>query len=96
MAGKRDAASIIASASRASRAPPTTYKNDDKRAVWCETVWTNLSMQAKKLELPTLPYFDPETMLLSKEVNVKLWKQLVSLLISALLVYEVTCSAMAA
>lgn len=46
--------------------------------MWCQTQWTNLSMQAQTLGLPKLPYFDPKTMLLSKEVNVKMWKQLVS------------------
>lgn len=48
--------------------------------MWCDTQWANLSIQAKKLELPELPYFDPETMLLSKEVNVKLWDQLVRII----------------
>lgn len=75
----KDAASIIAAASRPSKPAPqhTSFKNDDKKTVWCETQWTNLSIQAKKLDMPTLPYFDPETMLLSKEVNRKLWNQLV-------------------
>ena len=45
--------------------------------LWCETQWANLSLQGIHLGLPTLPYFDPKTMLLSKEVNMKLWKQLV-------------------
>ncbi|KAG9770173.1 hypothetical protein KCU88_g6689, partial [Aureobasidium melanogenum] len=74
----KDAASIIAAASRPSKPAPqhTSFKNDDKKTVWCETQWTNLSIQAKKLDMPTLPYFDPETMLLSKEVNRKLWNQL--------------------
>ncbi|KAK6380679.1 uncharacterized protein PV06_09841 [Exophiala oligosperma] len=76
--GKRDAASIIASASRPTRHSSTTksYRNDDRRGLWCETQWTNLSQQAKTLGLPVLPYFDPETMLLSKEINHKLWIQL--------------------
>ncbi|KIV87138.1 hypothetical protein PV11_02706 [Exophiala sideris] len=74
---KKDAASIIASASRRTNKPaPTSFKNDDKKLVWCETTWTNLSHQAKRLGLSTLPYFDPETMLLSKEVNHKLWLQM--------------------
>lgn len=42
----------------------------------CESQWTNLSCQARRLELPKEPYFDPKTMLLSKEVNMRLWKQL--------------------
>ena len=46
--------------------------------MWCNTQWANLSMQAKQINLPLLPYFDTTTMLLSKEVNVRLWKQLVS------------------
>lgn len=76
--GKKDAAAIIASASRRTNKPQqTTFKNDNKKTIWCETTWTNLSHQAKRLGLPTLPYYDPETMLLSKEVNHKLWLQLV-------------------
>ncbi|KIX09063.1 uncharacterized protein Z518_00141 [Rhinocladiella mackenziei CBS 650.93] len=75
--GKKDAAAIIASASRHTKPPQQpTFKNDNQKAIWCETQWTNLTVQARKLELPTLPYFDPETMLLSKEVNHKLWSQL--------------------
>ncbi|KIW13666.1 hypothetical protein PV08_08857 [Exophiala spinifera] len=77
--GKRDAASIIASASRPAKAFSTTsksYRHDERRGLWCETLWTNLSHQAKTLGLPVLPYFDAETMLLSKEVNHKLWIQL--------------------
>lgn len=42
----------------------------------CDTQWTNLSCQARRLDLPKEPYFDPKTMLLSKEVNIRLWKQL--------------------
>jgi len=76
ISGKKDAAAIIASASRATRPPPVSFQNDNKKAVWCETQWANLSLQAKRLELPSLPYFDPETMLLSKEINHKLWAQL--------------------
>ncbi|ETN42455.1 uncharacterized protein HMPREF1541_01611, partial [Cyphellophora europaea CBS 101466] len=49
------------------------------RRMWTETQWVNLSKQARDLGLPKLPYFDPATMLLSKEVNVKLWKQLKNL-----------------
>jgi hypothetical protein len=77
VSGKKDAAAIIASASRAPKPPPISFQNDDKKAVWCETQWTSLSLQAKRLDLPSLPYFDPETMLLSKEINHKLWAQLV-------------------
>jgi hypothetical protein len=51
---------------------------DPALVMWTETTWTNLTIQAKNLGLPKLPYFDPKTMLLSKEVNVKLWRQLVS------------------
>lgn len=80
MSNKKDAAAIIASASRHKTPPATSdHKNHPAKQIWCDTQWSNLSMQAKKLELPELPYFDPETMLLSKEVNVKLWDQLVSL-----------------
>jgi len=76
---KHDAAAIIANASRHKTPPATSdHRNHPAKQMWCETQWSNLSMQAKKLELPELPYFDPETMLLSKEVNVKLWDQLVS------------------
>jgi hypothetical protein len=78
-AAKKDAASIIASASRPNKiSTPASFKNDSHRVVWCETLWTNLSHQAKQLGLPAAPYFDPETMLLSKDVNRKLWIQLVS------------------
>jgi hypothetical protein len=48
------------------------------KALWCNTQWTNLTMQAKKFDLPMLPYFDPKTGLLSKDVNHKLWSQIVS------------------
>jgi hypothetical protein len=48
--------------------------------LWCNTQWANLSIQAKKFDLPTLPYFDPKTGLLSKDVNHKLWSLIVSLL----------------
>ncbi|KAK5058853.1 hypothetical protein LTR84_011117 [Exophiala bonariae] len=75
---KKDAAAIIAGASRhkAPAANANNYSQHPARQLWCDTQWANLSMQAKKLELPELPYFDPETMLLSKEVNDKLWTQL--------------------
>jgi len=33
-------------------------------------------MQAKNHGLPTLPYFDPKTGLLSRDVNHKLWAQI--------------------
>lgn len=48
------------------------------RRVWCETIWANLSKQAIDHDLPRLQYFDTTTMLLSKEVNKKLWSQVVS------------------
>ena len=54
----------------------SSYKDPAKR-MWCETQWVNLSLQAKNLGLPKLPYFDPDTMILSKEVNARMWKQLV-------------------
>lgn len=57
----------------------SSAKANRGRAVWCETQWTNLSFQAKKLGMPKLPYFDTKTMLLSKEVNYKMWKQLLKL-----------------
>ncbi|KIW54822.1 hypothetical protein PV05_07156 [Exophiala xenobiotica] len=76
-AAKKDAAAIIASASRHNKiSAPPSFKNDNHKVVWCETLWTNLSHQAKRLGLPAVPYFDPETMLLSKDVNRKLWIQL--------------------
>lgn len=83
MSAKKDAASIIANASRHTKplGPQHSFADDTARkAIWCDTQWTNLSLQAKKLELPTLPYFDPDSMLLSKEVNAKLWGQLVGLI----------------
>ncbi|KIX99494.1 uncharacterized protein Z520_05070 [Fonsecaea multimorphosa CBS 102226] len=79
---RKSAGDIIASASRPSNnrsggSQEEANRNDYRRKLWCETQWTNLSMQAKKTHnLPTLPYFDPETMLLSKEVNARLWGQL--------------------
>jgi hypothetical protein len=79
---KKDAAAIIAGASR-HKAPAVNannYSQHPARQMWCDTQWANLSIQAKKLELPELPYFDPETMLLSKDVNDKLWTQLVCVL----------------
>jgi hypothetical protein len=77
---RKSASDIIASASRPAKpsAPAQNYKNDPRKQLWCDTVWTNLSIQAKNVvKLPTLPYFDPDTMLLSREVNAKLWGQLV-------------------
>ena len=65
--------------SRVSEDSTSTAKTEDiGRRMWTETQWVNLSRQARDLGLPKLPFFDPETMLLSKEVNDKLWKQLVS------------------
>ena len=54
-------------------------KHNPLKELWCETQWTVLSLQAKNHGLAKDPYFDPKTMRLSKEVNMKLWKQLVSL-----------------
>lgn len=51
---------------------------DIARRIWCQTTWVNLSKQAIDLGLPKLPYFDPKTMILSKEVNSNLWSQLVN------------------
>ncbi|KPI35250.1 uncharacterized protein AB675_3742 [Cyphellophora attinorum] len=48
---------------------------DTGRKVWCETIWANLSKQAIDHDLPRIQYFDTKTMLLSKEVNKKLWSQ---------------------
>ncbi len=79
---RKSATDIIASSSRSTKpsAAPDNYRNDPRKQLWCTTQWANLSMQAKKnCKLETLPYFDPETMLLSREVNEKLWGQLVSL-----------------
>ncbi|EXJ91740.1 hypothetical protein A1O3_00290 [Capronia epimyces CBS 606.96] len=77
----KDAASIIAAASRPRK--PTTHQTsveaDARKTLWCETQWTNLSMQAKRLDMPKLPYFEADTMLLSKDVNRKLWVQLTRL-----------------
>jgi hypothetical protein len=55
-------------------------QSSSAKSLWCNTQWANLSIQAKKFELPILPYFDPKTGLLSKDVNHKLWSQIVSLL----------------
>jgi hypothetical protein len=71
-AGMQDESSSVTSTST------TSSNRDALKLMWCETQWVNLSLQARNLGLPKLPYFDPKTMLLSKEVNVKLWKQLVS------------------
>jgi hypothetical protein len=54
-----------------------TAAEDLGRRIWTETQWVNLSRQARDLGLPKLPYFDESTMVLSKEVNRKLWRQLV-------------------
>jgi hypothetical protein len=68
---KSDAASVAES----------TFSNlspeDTGRKVWCETIWANLSKQAIDHDLPRIQYFDTKTMLLSKEVNKKLWSQVV-------------------
>ena len=52
-------------------------QSSSAKLLWCNTQWANLTMQAKKFELPTLPYFDPKTGMLSKDVNHKLWAQIV-------------------
>ena len=77
---KKDATSIIAAASRhrQPQAPISKYADHPAKQLWCDMQWTNLTMQAKNLGLPDLPYFEEDTMLLSKEVNIKLWNQLVS------------------
>ena len=69
---KDDSSSILSSET-------SSATNDIAKKTWTETQWANLSLQAKNLGLPKLPYFDPETMLLSKEVNKKLWRQLVGI-----------------
>lgn len=69
-----DVASITSNATTASS---KDLENNLAKKIWCETQWTTLSIQAKNLGLPKLPYFDPQTMLLSKEVNGRLWRQLV-------------------
>jgi len=53
--------------------PEKNAQSSSAKALWCNTQWANLSIQAKKFDLPTLPYFDPQTGLLSKDVNHKLW-----------------------
>ena len=76
----KSATDIISSASRHTKPPQRepSYSSDPRKKLWCDTVWANLSLQAKQRHsLPTEPYFDPETMLLSREVNAKLWGQLV-------------------
>ena len=62
--------------------PESTVGDPEKKPspmkqLWCVTQWSNLSLQAKNLGLPIEPYFDPETLLLSTEVNAKMWRQLV-------------------
>lgn len=69
--------------SSTSRTQGTIQSEDLGRKIWSETQWAHLSRQARDLGLPKLPYFDPGTMLLSKEVNNKLWRQLVSHLTDA-------------
>ncbi len=70
-----DDSSSIRSASNST----TLARKDPAKWMWCETQWVSLSLQAKNLGLPRLPYFDPDTMILSKEVNARMWKQLVSI-----------------
>jgi hypothetical protein len=62
----------------------THAQSSSAKSLWCNTQWANLTLQAKKFDLPTLPYFDPKTGLLSKDVNHKLWSQIVSQLQFAL------------
>lgn len=54
---------------------------DPVKKAWCQTQWTNLSHQARRLGLAeqgdVTSYFDPKTMLLDKTVNKKLWQLLV-------------------
>lgn len=71
---------IKLAAETSSIADSTTSKQEEDigRRIWTETQWVNLTKQAIDLGLPKLPYFDPQTMLLSKEVNKNLWRQLVS------------------
>ena len=79
MSTTKSAASIIESASRPSPAAArSAAASTSLKRMWCETVWANLSAQAKALELPLEPYFDPENHLLDKEVNKRLWTQVVS------------------
>ena len=47
------------------------------KTAWCWTVWSNLSLQAKNHGVAMDPYFNPQTGLLSEEVNDEMWKQLV-------------------
>ena len=60
--------------------PKKNAQSSSAKGLWCNTQWANLSTQAKKFDLPTLPYFDPKTGLLSKDVNHKLWSLIVGLL----------------
>jgi hypothetical protein len=72
-----DTSSIASTTTTTSTSAATPGGDDVGRRIWTETQWVNLSRQARDLGLPKLPYFDAETMVLSKEVNRKLWRQLV-------------------
>jgi hypothetical protein len=74
-----DSASVRSSEDSSTSTKTASKTDDIVRKVWTEAQWVNLSRQAKDLGLPTLSFFDPATMLLSKEVNWKLWNQLVRL-----------------
>jgi len=75
---EKDKGSTTSNLDAQSTTSTSASKTNTAKTIWCQTQWTNLSLQAKNLGLPKLPYFDLKTMLLSKEVNAKLWKQLVS------------------
>lgn len=46
---------------------------DPVKKAWCQTQWTNLSHQARKIYTDDY-YFDLKTMLLDKTTNKKLWQ----------------------
>ncbi|KAK4950512.1 hypothetical protein LTR66_013961 [Elasticomyces elasticus] len=48
---------------------------DPVKKAWCQTQWTNLSLQARKLEMPEV-YFDKHTNMLNKIQNKPLWQLL--------------------
>lgn len=66
----------VDSSDTASVASTALKIKDPVKKAWCQTQWTNLSYQARNLDLP-IDYFDPKTMLLDKLTNKTLWQLLV-------------------
>jgi len=60
----------------ASIASTATKTKDPVKKAWCQTQWTNLSHQARSVNMDNY-YFDPKTMLLDRLVNKKLWQLMV-------------------